>query len=89
MSPQNTAISARHRPSFRLADPDSPLGRIFATFSRLCQGIATYRRVRADIFELQSQSDATLRDIGISRSEIVSLVHREHYGLVDKRYARF
>jgi uncharacterized protein YjiS (DUF1127 family) len=89
MSTQHTAISGQPRRASGFADPTSPAGWIFSTFAKLHHKIATRFQVRRDIRELQYLSNASLRDIGIERSEIVPLVLREHYGLVDSRYVRF
>lgn len=47
--------------------------------------LVTQYRVWRDIRELRSLSDATLKDIGVHRSEIMSLVHQHTYEGVDGR----
>ena len=89
MSTQHTAISAQARQAAGFAAVDTAAGWIFSALAKLRRTVATRYRMRRDIRELQSLSDASLRDIGIHRSEIISLVRHEHYGLVDHRYARF
>lgn len=89
MSTQHTAISGQHRQASGFSDPRSPAAWIFSAFTGLWQSIAAHRQAKRDIRELRSLSDETLRDIGISRSEIVGLVTHEQYGMVDHRHARF
>jgi uncharacterized protein YjiS (DUF1127 family) len=48
-----------------------------ATLNRWCVAYLTWRIERAAITQLGSMSDRQLRDIGISRSEIVSAVKGE------------
>ena len=47
--------------------------------------LVTQYRVSRDIRELKALSDATLRDIGVSRCEIAALVHRQAFDGVDGR----
>jgi len=89
MTTHDTAISAHHRQASGFADASSLAGRVLSALSKLRDGIAARRQERRDIRELRSLSDETLRDIGVSRSEIVGLVTHEQYGLVDHRHADF
>jgi uncharacterized protein YjiS (DUF1127 family) len=87
MSPQNTAVSAAYDQTSGFAGPRSPAGWVFAALSSLGRSISTYYRVNRDISQLRQLSDATLRDIGFSRAEIVSRVMREHYGRAGRGHA--
>lgn len=70
----------------------TPLGRFLeravATLTRAVVSTAKRRRVSRDIRELRSLSDDVLRDIGIHRSEITSLVHQKAYEGMDRRYGQ-
>ena len=56
---------------------DSWVKNLGATLNRWCVAYLTWRIERAAITQLGSMSDRQLRDIGISRSEIVSAVKGE------------
>jgi uncharacterized protein YjiS (DUF1127 family) len=56
---------------------DSWIKDLGATLNRWCVAYLTWRIERAAITQLGSMSDRQLRDIGISRSEIVSAVRGE------------
>jgi len=51
------------------------------------QTVAHYRAAR-DIRQLQALSDQTLRDIGVHRSEITSMVHMRTFRGVDRRHGQ-
>lgn len=51
------------------------------------QTVAHYRAAR-DIRQLQALSDQTLRDIGVHRSEITSLVHMRTFKGLDRRHGQ-
>ncbi|MCH8926015.1 MAG: DUF1127 domain-containing protein [Proteobacteria bacterium] len=53
----------------------APLRSIETGVSRLVEGFRAARRRRAAIGELSALSDHTLKDIGLHRSEILSVVH--------------
>jgi uncharacterized protein YjiS (DUF1127 family) len=59
----------------------SAVARFFA------EAAAHYRAAR-DIRQLQALSDQTLRDIGVHRSEITSMVHMRTFRGVDRRHGQ-
>ena len=54
---------------------------MFTTLANLFSAVREWRRLRADARALERLDDRTLRDIGLSRSEIGSAVHEAANGL--------
>lgn len=47
--------------------------------SRLAHDFASYRRRQADLRRLQEMPDYLLKDIGISRGEVIAAVNRSRF----------
>jgi len=60
---------------FTDARPTSIATRLAAHFRNGCREYLQRRRLKATVFTLRGLDDRTLRDIGLDRSEIESVVH--------------
>ena len=61
----------------------------FARFAaRIAQAVVTQYRINRDTAQLRALSDDTLKDIGIHRSEISSLVRQMETRTFERRHAR-
>ncbi len=94
-SPTDAPKAPRNRPTLArrvLADiaGGAPLRSIETGVSRLVEGFRTAHRRRAAIGELSALSDRTLKDIGLHRSQIRSVVHEMTRAAVpvEKKQAR-
>lgn len=83
MSTQRIAFLTNY-PSTRT---NSPVGRAASALIRVFEAIATDYRIKRDIDQLKALSDETLRDIGVKRSEIPSLVYDTTHGRSGRRHA--
>jgi uncharacterized protein YjiS (DUF1127 family) len=68
-----STISSAHAPA-RFKAKRSPADRLAAVFGRMWVAYITWRLEQAIINQLESMSDRDLKDIGFTRSEIVSAV---------------
>ncbi|WP_367575975.1 DUF1127 domain-containing protein [Pelagibius sp. Alg239-R121] len=68
-------------PAYQLSNPGKRFRQSPAAISRIIKGIARWHRRRTTIRELQNLSDYCLTDIGLDRSQIVSMVE----ALIDGR----
>ena len=59
-----------------------------STVARFCADTMAHYRAARDIRQLQALSDQTLRDIGVHRSEITSLVHMRTFKGLDRRHGQ-
>ena len=87
MTTQRIAFLTNYSPARTSAGPLSPVRRAFSALIRAFEAIATDYRAKRDVDQLKALSDETLRDIGIERSEIQSLVHDITYGRSGRRHA--
>ncbi len=85
MSMQHTVDSAHYRPTATLANPGSSVSRAVSALIGVFRMIVTHYRIQRDIDQLKALSAETLRDIGVSRSEISSLVDEKTHGGLDRR----
>ena len=88
MSMPPITVSAHYQPKSTFAGARSPVGRAVSALIGVFRMVATHTRISWDIERLKALSDETLRDIGLHRSEIMSLVHEKGHGNVDRRHAR-
>ena len=88
MSAEFTATSSLSQVNRSTAGETTPLARAARAVTRVVADLVTSYRVSRDIRELRGLSDAALRDIGVSRSDIVSLVHQRAYEGVDGRHGQ-
>ncbi len=87
MSTQRIAFLTNYPPARTSAGPLSPVRRAVSALIHAFEAIAIDYRIKRDIAELKALSDETLRDIGIKRSEIQSLVHEQAHGRPGRRHA--
>ena len=88
MSTQDTAVTAPHGHSREFAAAKSLAGLVFSPLTGPIRAIVKHYRVSRDIDELKALSDGMLRDIGIHRSEIMSVVHGKTSGREERRHDR-
>ena len=88
MSTYFTGTSALARRNRHRFGARSPLRRFAAALAGVFGTLAAQYRIQREVDELGSLSDATLKDIGISRSEIVSLVRARELQSFGARHAR-
>lgn len=88
MTTQSTGTSALARRDRSPFGVPAPLRGAAAAVFGLFGAVITYYRMRRETDELLSLSDATLKDIGISRSEIVSSVRANRMRSPGARHAR-
>ena len=85
MSVDYTAISPAHRPHRGSTGAATSLERAARAVVQFFSGLAADYRMGRSIRELQALSDESLHDIGIHRSEIVSLVREIEFNGMDRR----
>lgn len=88
MSANDTAISPPGRVHRSAKSIAAPFERAVGAVARFVDAFVTSYRASRDIRDLQALSDEILRDIGIHRSEIVSLVYERTYNGVDRRHGQ-
>ena len=71
------ALSRGHVPGFGIA----------GFIGRIAKAVATQYRINRDVNQLRALSDQTLKDIGIHRSEISSLVRQMESRQFERRHA--
>ena len=85
MSTDFTATSPVNRTAHTTSGVTTALTQAVQAVTGALGAFAAQYRVWRDIRELRSLSDATLKDIGVHRSEIMSLVHQQAFEGVDGR----
>ena len=88
MSAEFTATTHVSQANRGTAGEATHLARAARAVTRTFGEFVTSYRAWRDIRELRSLSDATLRDIGVHRSEIVSLVRQRAFEGVDARHGQ-
>ena len=85
MTADFTATTPVNRTTYATGVATTALTQAARAVTAFFGNLVTQYRVWRDIRELRSLSDATLKDIGVHRSEIMSLVHQQTYEGVDGR----
>lgn len=88
MSTHFTGTSALERRDRHGFGSRSPLRLFAAALAGVFGAVAAQYRMRREVDQLRSLSDATLKDIGISRSDIVPLVRANRMHNFGARHAR-